>query len=78
MTDKELERMTDVGELKKELRGLDRTLTSVRTAMRMNQKQAEELAEAVKAAFQETNSGMAIADTIAAQRAFKLADDVLA
>ncbi len=78
MTDKELERMTDVRELKKELRGLDRTLTSVRTAMRMNQKQAEELATTVKAAFLETDCGMVIVDEAAAKRAFNLADDVLA
>ncbi len=80
MTEKELERMTDVRELKRELRGMDNTLTSVRTAMRVNQAQAAALAEAVKAAFLETGGidGVTVINAEAALRACKLADAVLA
>lgn len=80
MTEKELERLTEVGELKKELRGMDNFVTSIRTAMQVIQTQAEELAEAVKSALKETGGidGVTVINVEAALRACKLADDVLA
>lgn len=80
MTEKELERLTEVGELKKELRGMDNFVTSIRTAMRVIQTQAAELAEAVKSAFMETGGidGVTVVNAEAALRACKLADAVLA
>ena len=77
ITEKEIAAM-DASELRKELRGLDNFVGSIWTAMRMNQKEAAELATAVKMAFQETNCGMVIVDDAAAQRVFKLADNFLA
>ncbi len=77
ITEKEIAAM-DVSELRKELRGLDNFVGSIWTAMRMNQKEAAEFAQAVKTAFQKTNCGMVIVDEAAAQRAFNLADNFLA
>lgn len=80
MTEKELERMTDVRELRKELRGMDNFVTSIRTAMTVVQTQAAALAEAVKSAFMETGGieGVTVINAEAALRACKLADAVLA
>ena len=80
MTEKELARLTEVGELKKELRGMDNFATSIRTALTVVQTQAAALAEAVKSAFMETGGieGVTVINAEAALRACKLADAVLA
>lgn len=79
ITEKEIARMTE-SELRKELRGMDNFVWSIWTAMRMNQKEAAELAQAVKAAFMETGGidGVTVINAEAALRACKLAGDVLA
>ena len=63
-----------------EVRGLENTVASIRTQMRLQQKQAQELAEAVKSGFMETDgiAGVVVINAAAALRACKLAGDVLA
>lgn len=63
-----------------EVRGLEKTLASVRAQMKLQQDRAQELAEAVKKAFMETGGieGVAEINAAAALRACKLAGDVLA
>ena len=63
-----------------EVRGLENTLVSLRTQMRLQNQEAQELAEAVKAAFLPTGGieGVTVVNAAAALRALKLADDVLA
>jgi len=93
MTDKQLEKKLtehklsekeiagmDASELRKELRGMDNFVTSLRTALTVVQTQAEALAEAVKSAFMETGGieGVTVINAEAALRACKLADAVLA
>ncbi|MDE7296787.1 MAG: hypothetical protein K2N84_05920 [Clostridia bacterium] len=79
ITEKEIAGM-DASELRKELRGLDNFVGSIWTAMRMNQKEAAELAKAVKAAFLETGGidGVTVINAEAALRACKLAENFLA
>ncbi len=63
-----------------EVRGLEKTLASVRAQMKLQQDQAQKLAEAVKAAFLESGGidGVTVINAAAALRACKLAGDVLA
>lgn len=79
LTEKEIAGM-DASELRKELRGMDNFVVSLRTAMRMNQKEAAELAKAVKSAFMETGGidGVTVINAEAALRACKLAENFLA
>lgn len=62
-----------------EVRGLERSLKSLEAQMKIQQKQAQELAAAVKSAFLESGGleGVTIVDAAAAIRACKLAEDVL-
>ncbi len=65
----------------KEVKGLDKTVASIRTQMKIQQRQAQELAEAVLRSF-EGSEGLGVCislkDETAANRAYKLAQDVLA
>lgn len=65
----------------KEVKGLENTVTSLRTQMRIQQRQAQKLAAEVLNAFEgqeEQGIFMKVKDETAAQRAYNLALDVLA
>lgn len=64
----------------REVLGLEKTLQAVRTQIKLQERLAIELAEAVKAAFLESGGieGVTVINASAALRACKLADDVLA
>ena len=73
--------MTNQEESKcREVLGLEKTLQAVRTQIKLQERLAIELAEAVKAAFLESGGieGVTVINASAALRACKLADDVLA
>jgi len=73
--------MTNQEESKcREVLGLEKTLQAVRTQIKLQERLAIELAEAVKAAFLESGGieGVMVINASAALRACKLADDVLA
>ena len=64
----------------REVLGLEKTLQAVRTQIKLQERLAIELAEAVKAAFLESGGieGVMVINASAALCACKLADDVLA
>ena len=64
----------------REVLGHEKTLQAVRTQIKLQERLAIELAEAVKAAFLESGGieGVMVINASAALRACKLADDVLA
>ena len=64
----------------REVLGLEKTLQAVRTQIKLQERLAIELAEAVNAAFLESGGieGVMVINASAALRACKLADDVLA
>ena len=64
----------------REVLGLEKTLQAVRTQIKLQERLAIELAEAVKAAFLESGGieGVMVINASAALRACKLAGDVLA
>ncbi len=65
----------------KEVQGLDKTVASIRTQMKIQQRQAQELAEAVLSALdvpELPGEGIYVRNEMAAERAYALAQDVLA